>query len=185
LIEGSLRATTDPYTRSPLVITARRSILVGLALVVASACGGDASSPAVGGETSDGSGSTSSEPTAVFSSGSETVAIGGDLPDGFPTEFPLPDGVEVAFSGSSGGSYAIWFSGGQSFDELKSYFENELPANGWNVDSSLGGATEGAEYHVFVVTGNGYSGGVMIGTGAPGAEGFEEEFAFFVTLAPA
>jgi hypothetical protein len=159
-----------------------RLALLAVTLLLAAACGEDATTPA-GDDPTGSDGPLSVSPT-TFASGSETVSLGGDLPDGFPESFPLPDGSEVLFSGSAGDSYAIWFSSDLSFDDLKSYFGEELSSSGWSTDAPFEGSAEGAEFAVYTVTGNGYSGGVMLGTGAPGAEGFEEEFAFFVTLTP-
>jgi hypothetical protein len=131
-------------------------------------------------ESSDDGGEA--EPSVVISSGSETISIGGgDLPEGWPEEFPLPDGAEVAGSASQPDNYVVWFSGGgASMDDLRSFFEEELPANGWNIESTMDLGGDG--FAVYTITGNGYTGGVYVGEGAPGAEGFEGDYAFWVAL---
>lgn len=124
------------------------------------------------------------EPTMVISSGSETVSIGGgELPEGWPDTFPLPEGAELAGSASSPGNYVVWFSsGGSTLEDLKAFFDDELPANGWTIESELDFGDDAGSYSAYAISGNGYSGGVYVGEGAPGSEGFEGDFAFWVAL---
>ena len=124
------------------------------------------------------------EPTMVISSGSETVSIGGgELPEGWPDTFPLPEGAELAGSASSPGNYVVWFSsGGSTQEDLKVFFDDELPANGWTIESELDFGDDAGSYSAYAISGNGYSGGVYVGEGAPGSEGFEGDFAFWVAL---
>jgi hypothetical protein len=167
-----------------------------LALILfAAACSGD---PDGGGETSgattapttdeqlseEPSDGESSEPSMVISSGSETVSIGGgELPEGWPDTFPLPEGAELAGSASSPGNYVVWFSsGGSTQEDLKAFFDDELPANGWTIESELDFGDDAGSYSAYAISGNGYSGGVYVGEGAPGSEGFEGDFAFWVAL---
>jgi len=164
-------------------------------LVVAAGCSKDTTSsssstePSTAPTSESTSGAPSSEtdsstPSMVFSSGSETVSIGGgDIPEGFPSEFPIPDGATVVYSASAGGSYSIWFSSDASMDEQKSFFDEQLPANGWDSQSFDFGDQNGA-YRAYTITGNGYSGGVYVGEGAPGSDTFSGDFSFFVVLSP-
>lgn len=168
------------------------SLVVALfVLSLAAACSGSedgegegTSSTAPGTEAGSGEPDDGSEPSMVISSGSETVSIGGgELPEGWPDSFPLPDGAELAGSASSPGNYVVWFSsGGAELDDLKSFFDEELPANGWTIDSELDFGDDAGSYSAYSISGNGFTGGVYVGEGAPGSEGFEGDFAFWVAL---
>lgn len=133
-------------------------------------------------EPSDGS--SSSEPSMVISSGSETVSIGGgELPEGWPESFPLPDGAKLAGTASSPGNYVVWFSSGDAgIDDLTSFFDEELASNGWAIDNRLDFGDGNGSYTAYSISGNGFTGGVYVGEGAPGSEGFEGDFAFWVAL---
>lgn len=124
------------------------------------------------------------QPTMVISDGSGTVSIGGgELPEGWPDSFPLPEGAELAGSASSPGNYVVWFSSeGSALEDLKAFFDDELPANGWTIESELDFGDDAGSYSAYAISGNGYSGGVYVGEGAPGSEGFEGDFAFWVAL---
>lgn len=176
----------------------RRSFLLVLLLALmlfVGACSGSDEGDADGGQDTATTATTApttgeeepsedggASPSVVISSGSETVSIGGgELPEGWPEEFPLPDGAEVAGSASSPGNYVVWFSAGDSgMNDLKGFFEEELPANGWSIDSTMDLGGDG--FSVFTISGNGYTGGVYVGEGAPGSEGFEGDYAFWVGL---
>lgn len=133
-------------------------------------------------EPSDGSMST--QPSMVISSGSETVSIGGgELPEGWPESFPLPDGAHLAGTASSPGNYVVWFSSGDAgIDDLTSFFDEELASNGWTIDNRLDFGDGSGSYTAYSISGNGFTGGVYVGEGAPGSEGFEGDFAFWVAL---
>jgi hypothetical protein len=172
-------------------VVAKLRIALAALTLAAAACSGDAEPSDEGPSQTTSSSSSSapqtgsSSPSIVISSGSETVAIGGDLPEDFPSQFPLPDDVTVAYSASSGEGHLVWFGTDASFDELKSFFDDELPANGWTVDAAFDFDDANGQYRAYTISGNGYAGGVYIGEGAPGSEAFEGEFAFFVILSPA
>lgn len=128
----------------------------------------------------------SSTPSMVITSGSETVSIGGgDIPEGFPSQFPIPDGASVVYTASASGSYSVWFSSDSTLDELKSFFDDQLPSNGWSVDGKFDFSDANGAYRAYSITGNGFSGGVYVGEGAPGADTFSGNFSFFVVLSPA
>jgi hypothetical protein len=132
-------------------------------------------------------GAPSSAATPIETS-SGGVSIGtGSLPDGFPAEFPIPDGSSPAYSASQGAQgYAVWFSSDQSLDELVSFFDGALPSNGWTVASKVNASDQAnGSYTAYSITGNGYAGGIYVGSGAPGAAAFSGNFAFFVVLSPA
>jgi hypothetical protein len=163
---------------------------VMLALVGAACSKETTTTTAAGGDDTQttqpgGEDTPTSTPSIVISSGSETVSIGGgEIPENFPAEFPLPDDAQVVFSGSSGQDFAIWFSSSMSLDELNAFFDAGFPANGWTIDGQFDFTDASGGYRAYSVTGNGYTGGVYVGEGAPGSEGFGGDFAFFVVLSP-
>jgi len=118
---------------------------------------------------------------------SGTVQIGqAELPDGWPADFPLPDDAEPVYSVGAEGGVSVWFSTGQSIDDLKAFFTEALPAAGYAIDSTTEFSDAQGSYSVMVVSGNGMEGGVYLGGSAAGtAPGFEGEFDFWVTLSPA
>lgn len=90
-----------------------------------------------------------------------TVTAGGGLPEGFPADFPLPDGAE-AIAGASGAGRDITATfqvGGQSAADVQAFYTDALPAAGYTVASSTGG-TDGS---VFSIEGNGWQGQVIVG----------------------
>lgn len=129
----------------------------------------------------------SSSATTPIDTSSGGVSVGtGSLPDGFPSEFPIPDGSTPAYSASEGGQgFAVWFASDKSLDELVSYFDGALPGSGWTVVSKVNASdSANGSYTAYTIMGNGYSGGIYLGTGAPGSQGFSGNFAFFVVLSP-
>jgi hypothetical protein len=159
----------------------RMMIVLAALVALATACSGAT------GETSSSSATETdtTSPSVVISSGSQTVAIGGELPDGFPSEFPLPEDATVAYSASSGDQFLVWFGTDESLDDLKGFFDDELASNGWSIDSSFDFNDANGSYRAYSVTGNGYTGGVYVGEGAPGSGTFTGDYAFFVLLSPA
>ncbi|MEW6060259.1 MAG: hypothetical protein AB1551_09020 [Actinomycetota bacterium] len=156
----------------------RIALIAGALLIalLATGCSGD--------EGTDGGDQTSPvivSPTTI-SSGSTTVDIGGGtLPEGFPDSFPIPDGATPVYSVSSGG-YGVWFSSSQSSDELRSFFDENLPGNGWTITVKSDFTSSTGTGTVYVIEGNGFNGGVYVGEGAPGSGIFSGEYAFWVTL---
>ncbi len=65
---------------------------------------------------------------------------GGSLPEGFPSDFPLPDNLNIIVSSSgSGGSNKVdailnvTATTNQPVDDLRSFYTKELPAKGWTI----------------------------------------------------
>jgi hypothetical protein len=108
----------------------------------------------------------------------------GELPDGFPDSFPLPEGAAPVGSASQGGTFLVWFSSTSGVDELTTYFDDELASNRWTIVAQVDYSQEDVNYKAYTISGNGYAGQVLVGEGAPGAVGFEGEFAFWVSLTP-
>ncbi|MGZ8571983.1 MAG: hypothetical protein ACXWW5_07140 [Actinomycetota bacterium] len=160
----------------------RLSLLIALVAFSATCSSGDASETA-------GSGPTTGPASAEVPSGAPTegpsVAIGtGELPEGFPTSFPLPEGAAAVGSASQGGTFVVWFSSVGDVDDLTSFFDGALAADGWTIEAQIDYSQQGITYKAYTVSGNGYEGQVLVGEGAPGAVGFEGEFAFWVSLTP-
>ncbi len=113
------------------------------------------------------------------------VNIGtGDYPEGWPSDFPVPDGATPVYSIGAAGSSSVWFSTDQTTDEVKSFFESALPSAGYTIDSTADFSDANGDYTVMSISGNGMSGGVYMGAGAAAAAGagFGGDFDFFVTL---
>lgn len=101
------------------------------------------------------------------SEGSFTIG-GGDLPDAFPDEMPVPDGGEIVSTQSGSNdqgeqvSVQVHVTEG-SFDELVAFFDDELASAGWEVgarnETSMGTGMRGV---TFEVSGHGWEGGVQI-----------------------
>lgn len=178
-------------TRRTLVLAAAVSLaVVGAACSKSSngsnADGGAATSPPAS-ESSAVSSSAMPPPSPTsFSSGGTTVNIGGgEIPAGFPDSFPLPSDAKPVYSAGGTDGYFVWFSSAQSLDELHSFFDENLPANGWKIDYQADFSDQSGKYTAYTITGNGFTGGLYIGEGAPGSTGFTGDYKFFVTLTPA
>ncbi len=93
-------------------------------------------------ETEDGS---------VTMSGSE-----GELPDGFPSDFPIYDGVDIdsvsTIEGDSGTDYYINLYSDDSPKDVYDWYKSELSSAGWNIDSDLYMAESGDDSAIFSVT---------------------------------
>lgn len=72
-----------------------------------------------------------------------TVDVGSDkLPDNFPKDFPLYPGAKVAgsLSGSEEGKQSgfwVTLTTADSADQASSWYKTNLPANGWEIKSTL------------------------------------------------
>jgi hypothetical protein len=103
------------------------------------------------------------------------------LPGGWPKEFPLPARAKAVFSSVQGDSMAVWFSGGSASD-VKSFYQKELPKNGWKITASQSYSAGGATGTVIQISGHSLEGAIYTGKGAPGSSAFAGQFAFFVQL---
>ncbi len=157
-------------------------ILLALVAFSAACASGDDS------ETAGGTSTTGPAPTDEPSEGptdGPSVTIGtGELPEGFPASFPLPDGSAPVGSASQGGTFVVWFSSTSGVDDVKDYFDDALASDGWTIDAQIDYSQQGITYKAYTISGNGYGGQVLVGEGAPGAVGYEGEFAFWVSLTP-
>lgn len=156
------------------------ALVLGLVAVVAPACGGDEGGDGLG---DIGGVDVDVQPTGVVveTDGTE-IAIGvAEIPEGFPSEFPLPDGSEAVNSVAAPGSYSVWFTAPQAQEELKTFFDSGLPANGWTVASKTDFAEAEGTVTLYTINGHGFDGALYLGQ-AGAAAGFGGEFAFWVTL---
>jgi hypothetical protein len=160
----------------PLLLSA------SLALFVAACGGGDE----VTVEGPNGEVNVGDEGITVEGPSGEVNIGTGDYPEGWPSDFPVPDGASPVYSLAAGGGVSVWFGTDQSADEIKSYYTDALPAAGYTIESQADFSDESGSYSVFSISGNGWSGGIYLGEGAgAAAPGFEGDFDFFVSLTPA
>lgn len=96
------------------------------------------------------------------SEGSLEIGAGTEIPDWFPADFPLPDDHEV-FSvvegereGRQGGVVAVTSS--QSFEELESFFDETLPAAGYEIVERGGFGGDDFSSAYLRVAGGGFEG---------------------------
>jgi hypothetical protein len=154
------------------------SIALGVSLV---ACGGnDVSVDTPGGQVDIGQG----DGGITVEGPSGDVNIGtGDYPEGWPSDFPVPDGADPAYSVGANDGVAVWFASDQSADEIKAFYEGALPAAGYTIDSTVSNISGSSSYTVMSVSGNGWTGGIYMGSDLGSiAPGYSGNFAFWVTL---
>ena len=153
-------------------------VVVGIALFAVPACSGN--------DEGDGVNVHVNPSGVVVASGGTTVQVGGggSIPEGFPSTFPLPQDATPVYSASGGGSYSVWFNSAQSVEDLRSFFDSGLPANGWTIKSELDLSDSGGAYAMYTIAGGGFGGTVYLGEGGAAGGGFSGDFAFWVSLTP-
>ncbi len=155
----------------------RRMVLAALAVLalgMLAACGNDDD---VSISTPEGDVSVNTDNGQVDitgNSGEGSVQFGsGELPEDFPEDFPLPDDFQVTFSGSGSdvgeGDYGAYVTGTteESVNDLKDFYDSELPDAGYDVQGSASSDFQGTEGASISFEGNGISGAVIIGAGVP------------------
>jgi hypothetical protein len=160
-------------------------LLILLLGLVAAGCGGD--DPEVTIEGPNGGGvEVGGDGDITIEGPSGEVNIGtGDYPEGWPSDFPVPEGATPAYSIGAADGVAVWFATDQSVDEVKAFYASALPAAGFTIDSSVDFDDPAGSYTVMAITGNGWTGGIYMGEGAGAiAAGFQGDFDFWVTLTP-
>jgi hypothetical protein len=167
----------------------RFALIAGALLIALVAAGCSKNEETNAGQTSQasatGAESTTSPTEAVSPTGTTTINIGGGgLPSGFPSSFPIPDGAQAVYSLGGTDGYWVAFSSSQSADELRSFFHDNLQANGWTLTSEANVNTSTGTGTVYTIDGNGFTGGVYLGEGAAGAGEYAGEYAFVVVLSP-
>ncbi len=120
----------------------------------------------------------------------ETGAAGGtvgtgQLPSGFPESFPLPDGSTPVYSYGGPDGMFVWFSSPSSYDDIKGFFVDNLPPGGWSIDSQAEYSGPDGAVLTLSLSGEGWSGVLVVGKGDAAAGGFAGDFAFYVSLTPA
>jgi hypothetical protein len=118
-------------------------------------------------------------PTSASGGGAETDGAV-SLPAGFPESFPIPDSAVLVQSLGADG-YVLGFSSGQTLNELRSFFDENLPHNGWSIDRE-GELTDsqGRPFTLYEISGHGFYGSLYV-HGSPTPPG---EFPFSVGLFP-
>ncbi len=114
------------------------------------------------------------------------VQIGtGRYPEGWPEDFPVPEGAEPVYSVGAEDGVMVWFASDLTTDELKAFYAEALPAAGYTIDSTTEFSDAEGSYAVMTISGGGLTGGIYLGgSGSGAAPGYEGEFAFWVSLAP-
>lgn len=84
----------------------------------------------------------------------------GTIPEGFPKDFPVYPGAKILSSltgNQSGQGNGFWLtlSTSDSVDQVKSYYETNLKANGWTFEPTIG-ASSGVSWTVTKDKLNGY-----------------------------
>jgi hypothetical protein len=180
-----LRSDVGPFEEEEAMVRRFAPFLIALVVAfIAVGCGGDddvtIDTPNGGVDVGDG-GITVEGP-----SGGEVNIGTGEYPEGWPQDFPVPDGATPAYSIGAEGGVSVWFATDQSADEVKSFFESALPAAGYTIDSQMDFSDDSGGYTVMSISGNGWTGGIYLGEGvASAAVGYEGDFDFWVSLSPA
>jgi hypothetical protein len=90
--------------------------------VVAAACGGD-------------------DKKTIDVPGGGEVEVGGDIPDGFPDNFPVYDGADVTagYRGEQEGNEGFFVSWetDDDLDDVQAFYEEELDKNGWELSGTF------------------------------------------------
>jgi hypothetical protein len=119
-------------------------------------------------------------------SGGEVDIGTGDYPEGWPTDFPVPEGASPAYSVGAAGSASVWFSTDQSVDDVVAFYTSALPGAGYTIDSTMDFNDASGSYTVMSISGNGLTGGIYAGENLGSvAAGYEGDFDFWVSLSPA
>jgi hypothetical protein len=119
--------------------------LAGLMLLVQAACliGGQAGEAPAGLEENTGP----VEQTAVLQEevNPEEVFEEAELPEGFPPDFPIPEGARVGSTVNLPGedTFRVFFGLSGNLDEALTFYRAELPAAGWEIvqDQEASGGT--------------------------------------------
>lgn len=139
----------------------RIATLALIAVFGAAACGGGTTIDTGNGEVQIDQ--DSGEVTFTDDEGNSVeVGTGVDLPADFPEEFPIPDDVTPSGSYASDGAFVVYFSTTMSFDDMVAFFDAELPANGWTIDTTQDLSDTSGSYRNLIISGNGYSGLITI-----------------------
>jgi hypothetical protein len=162
-------------------------VLVLVLALATAACGGDDTTVDLpgGGEVDIDQGDDGGI-TVEGPSGGEVNIGTGDYPEGWPTDFPVPDGASPAYSVGAAGSVSVWFSTDQTVDDVVAFYTSALPSAGYTVDSTMDFNDASGSYTVMSISGNGWTGGIYAGENLGGvAAGYEGDFDFWVSLSPA
>jgi len=81
------------------------------------------------------------EMTIESDDGSISISEGGDIPDGFPSDIPLPDDLTIilsqVFEAPEGTTFTVVFTSPDPFDTVGPAFMDALEADGWTQQSLM------------------------------------------------
>jgi hypothetical protein len=74
---------------------------------------------------------------AACGGGEEGGPAGAELPEGFPSDFPIYEAVtvRVATLGPEGGRFLVSMESEDSADEVRAFYERELDAEPWQIEN--------------------------------------------------
>lgn len=161
--------------------------VVALVLLGAAACSKDqptVSAPAQDeGVTQPSPEGSPTDDTMGGGTGGDMEMGTGELPTGWPADFPLPDGSSPVYSFSAEGEVAAWFSSDKSADELEAFFTGALPGAGWDVVETANMQGPEGSFSMLQISSGPTEGTLVLGEGGPATgAGFGGDFAFYVLL---
>ncbi len=117
-------------------------------------------------ETEDGEVSMDEDGfSATGEDGEFEAGAGGELPDDFPDEMPVPDGeIQLASSGSDadGQQLQVTIVAEDDLEALEALYADELEAGGWDVEEEAEMSMDGMRSRVLAAEGHGWDGSVTL-----------------------
>ncbi len=93
----------------------------------------------------------------------QSVSLGGgELPDGFPDDFPLPDDFEQTIASGDGSSFFLSGTSSSSLDDLDDFYADALPDAGYDIDERIEFGSEASKIVSFTFSGDGRTGVVQV-----------------------
>ncbi len=119
-------------------------------------------------ETEDGEVRFDEEGFSATGEDGDVEMGGGELPDAFPEEMPLPDGeVQMSMAGTDddGEQIQVTLVAEDDLATLEAFLADELPDAGWDVEEEAEMTVEGMSQRHVAVEGHGWEGHVMVQQG--------------------
>ena len=105
-------------------------------------------------DTDDGTFSITSD------DGDEITAGVNELPDNFPSEFPVYDDATISYTSTSGEDMYVYWTSSDDVDKVIDFYQSELEDKDWAITNT----TTSTDLASYTIEGNGYSGSVTIQT---------------------